>query len=82
MRTLPSDARARLARRIVVAKRGREPAACVPRRTIEPRPPEARVRAAGGPQDRALYRCGCGYAFQADVSASVGCPHCGDAQAW
>jgi hypothetical protein len=37
----------------------------------------------GGPcQDRALYSCGCGYAFDAPVSTSVDCPHCGDRQAW
>jgi hypothetical protein len=42
----------------------------------------ARHRHAGGPQDVALYTCGCGYAFEAAVTASVGCPHCGTAQAW
>jgi hypothetical protein len=41
-----------------------------------------RARLAGGPEDHALYKCGCGLAFQADVSASVACPHCGSAQAW
>jgi len=44
--------------------------------------PEARSRREGGPQDRALYVCRCGSAFQALVTASVRCPHCGDAQAW
>ena len=34
------------------------------------------------PQDRALYNCGCGFVFSHDVSTSVACPHCGDAQAW
>jgi rubrerythrin len=34
------------------------------------------------PQDRATYACRCGYVFEAAVSTSVGCPHCGDAQAW
>jgi len=43
---------------------------------------EHRLRDSGGPDDRALYRCGCGTAFRADVSASVSCPHCGGAQAW
>lgn len=47
-----------------------------------PNGPEDRGRLAGGPQDRALYVCRCGSAFQADVSASVTCPHCGDPQAW
>jgi hypothetical protein len=49
----------------------------------EPMPIDVeRHRLAGGPEDRALYKCGCGLAFQADVSASVGCPRCGSAQAW
>ncbi len=43
---------------------------------------EIRVRAAGGPEDRALYECECGTQFTAPVSASVRCPRCGDAQAW
>ena len=34
------------------------------------------------PQDQATYTCRCGYVFEAAVSTSVGCPHCGDAQAW
>jgi hypothetical protein len=42
----------------------------------------ARLPRADTPQDQALYSCGCGYVFQAPVSTSVGCPHCGDAQAW
>jgi hypothetical protein len=33
-------------------------------------------------EDRATYNCGCGYIFSHDVSTSVACPHCGDAQAW
>ena len=37
---------------------------------------------AGGPEDQALYSCGCGYAFTAQVTTSVGCPHCGTQQAW
>jgi hypothetical protein len=63
-------------------------------RTVRPAPPVARTapatpagatasaRRAGGPQDRALYACACGYAFKASVSTSVGCPHCGTRQAW
>jgi predicted Zn-ribbon and HTH transcriptional regulator len=42
----------------------------------------ARAKRSGGPEDRALYSCQCGYAFKADVSTSVGCPHCGTSQAW
>jgi hypothetical protein len=41
-----------------------------------------RVREAGGPLDHASYACACGYVFDAAVSTSVGCPHCGCAQAW
>jgi hypothetical protein len=42
-----------------------------------------RSRGQGGQtQDRALYTCGCGLAFDALVSTSVGCPHCGATQAW
>ena len=43
---------------------------------------ERRLRASGGPDDRAEYTCGCGYVWEADVSASVACPHCGASQAW
>jgi hypothetical protein len=43
---------------------------------------QARSKRSGGPQDRALYRCGCGYVFRASVSTTVGCPHCGTTQAW
>ena len=42
----------------------------------------ARAKRSGGPEDRALYSCSCGYAFKAEVSTSVGCPHCGTTQAW
>ena len=41
-----------------------------------------RARRTPGPEDQALYRCECGYAFKADVTTSVGCPHCGTNQAW
>ena len=40
------------------------------------------ARRGGESQDRALYQCGCGYAFKAKVSTSVGCPNCGTRQAW
>jgi hypothetical protein len=52
---------------------------------VEGTPPlraEDRARRSGGPQDRALYSCRCGSTFQAPVSASVRCPHCGEPQAW
>jgi hypothetical protein len=43
---------------------------------------ETRVREAGGPEDSARYTCSCGMVFQASVSASVACPHCGVHQDW
>jgi rubrerythrin len=53
----------------------------------EPRPEpvhseERRMRDSGGPDDRAVYTCSCGYLFEAPVTASVTCPHCGSPQAW
>jgi len=40
-------------------------------------------RQGGGPsEDRALYTCECGYAFEALVTTSVDCPHCDRTQAW
>jgi len=45
-------------------------------------PDELRARSSGGPEDKALYSCECGCAFQARVSASVRCPRCGGHQAW
>ncbi|MBV9338065.1 MAG: hypothetical protein JO262_14555 [Solirubrobacterales bacterium] len=43
----------------------------------------AREARHGGPSlDRALYTCECGYAFEAVVTTSVGCPHCTRTQAW
>lgn len=41
-----------------------------------------RARAAGGPCDHAHYVCDCGFAFEAHVCSSVGCPACGSEQAW
>ena len=41
-----------------------------------------RARRTPAPEDQALYRCQCGYAFKAEVTTSVGCPHCGTDQAW
>ncbi len=43
---------------------------------------ERRARESGGPDDRAMYTCSCGYVFEAEVSTSVSCPHCGAGQAW
>jgi hypothetical protein len=47
-----------------------------------PTPPSRRRREAGPPPDLALYSCRCGFVFEASVSTSVGCPHCGNTQAW
>lgn len=41
-----------------------------------------RARSAGGPEDVAMYACSCGYCFDAAVSTTVCCPHCGTGQAW
>jgi hypothetical protein len=43
---------------------------------------ERRLRQSGGPDDHATYACTCGYVFDAAVSTSVACPHCGTGQAW
>jgi rubrerythrin len=57
----------------------------VPKAAPRPEPmhrDERRLRDAGGPHDRSQYQCGCGYLFEAPVTASVTCPHCGAGQAW
>jgi hypothetical protein len=61
-------------------RRGAEPPA--PARSVRAVRPEDRVRRAGGPEDKATYSCGCGYVFEAPVTASVQCPHCQGEQAW
>jgi hypothetical protein len=43
---------------------------------------ERRHRASVAPEDTAHYNCACGFQFQAAVSTSVACPHCGTGQAW
>lgn len=45
-------------------------------------PAERRMRDAGGPDDRACYACGCGFVFEAPVTATVPCPRCDTVQAW
>ena len=45
-------------------------------------PARERNQRANVSQDAALYTCSCGYVFKAAVTTSVGCPHCGTAQAW
>jgi rubrerythrin len=32
--------------------------------------------------DRAVYSCQCGFVFEAEVSTTVRCPHCGQQLAW
>jgi hypothetical protein len=86
---LPTDRRAaRAERRPHVFGR---PAAVEPAVVVEPTPApavevehfaELRHRAAVTPEDSAHYSCSCGFQFQASVSTSVACPHCGTAQAW
>jgi hypothetical protein len=54
-----------------------------PSAPLTPEAAETRdARRGGGPEDRALYSCVCGFAFSAKVSTSVDCPHCGTEQAW
>ena len=43
---------------------------------------ERRLRASGGPEDRATYACRCGAVFPAAPTTSVACPLCGIQQAW
>ena len=45
-------------------------------------PGRERNKRANVSEDAALYNCECGYIFKAAVTTSVGCPHCGSAQAW
>jgi hypothetical protein len=46
------------------------------------RSPGAPQRREPATEDQAMYSCECGFIFQAAVSTSVGCPHCGGSQAW
>ena len=54
------------------------------RASAAPQPPRAlgTDRRTLPSEDRATYNCSCGFVFSHDVSTSVACPHCGDAQAW
>jgi hypothetical protein len=53
-----------------------------PEQPIDEHLAEGRHRASVTPEDTALYGCSCGFQFQAAVSTSVCCPHCGTGQAW
>jgi hypothetical protein len=57
-------------------------AAEAPEQPIDEHLAERRHRASVTPEDTALYGCSCGFQFQAPVSTSVSCPHCGTGQAW
>jgi hypothetical protein len=77
----------RPARRGTRRRRARQPAAgpAEAAATAASRPVDTatqRVRDAGGPIDHASYSCQCGLLFQAKVSTTVKCPHCGADQAW
>ena len=58
----------------------RRPADAKPRQALSVS--QVRARRGGGPEDRALYSCECGFTWTGDVTASPGCPHCGLPQAW
>src|ERR1019366_4494423 len=60
----------------------RSASACPDTAAPSQNPPSRRRREAGPPPDLALYSCRCGFVFEASVSTSVGCPHCGSTQAW
>jgi hypothetical protein len=57
-------------------------AAAAPEPSPAPHPMQRRAKESGGPVDNAQYMCTCGYVFNAAVSTSVECPHCGTGQAW
>ena len=92
LRTRPGKLGGRRRERGERTERGTEPSppdAPEARAPAAPEPPDApelfderRMRESGGPDDRAMYSCACGYVFKADVSTSVACPHCGTPQAW
>jgi hypothetical protein len=67
-------------------KRARPPERAPRRNPATPSDPPTselqRAQRTPAPEDRALYACGCGFAFTAGVTTSVACPHCGAAQAW
>ena len=60
----------------------RRPPAAAGQAPVERLADERRLRQSGGPHDHATYACTCGYVFDAAVSTSVACPHCGTGQAW
>jgi hypothetical protein len=65
-----------------VAERGEALSTPEPTMTTQSTALARRRREAAAPQDQAVYACHCGFVFQALVSTSVDCPHCGGTQAW
>jgi hypothetical protein len=53
-----------------------------PPAAIEDHTDERRHRESVACEDTAHYACSCGFQFQAPVTTSVACPHCGSGQAW
>ncbi|WCB93031.1 hypothetical protein DSM104299_01733 [Baekduia alba] len=49
---------------------------------VEDHAAERRHRECVTSEDTAHYSCSCGFQFQAAVTTSVSCPHCGTDQAW
>ena len=78
-RLMPSPRTRRSGRRDHAPARPAEAAAPEP---LDDHPQERRARESGGPIDNAHYSCACGLLFEAAVSTSVRCPHCGAEQAW
>ena len=78
--------RAHLQRFAERRRRGRLPRGHVlpARPAPEPPPaePEQREREAAGGEDVATYTCTCGFHWEAPVSTTIACPHCGAGQAW
>lgn len=77
--TTPKTLRRRLERPRRAPAR-RSPEAPRPRPALKTS--QVRARRGGGPEDRALYSCECGFAWTGEVTASPYCPHCGTPQAW
>jgi hypothetical protein len=50
--------------------------------SAEPAPHASERRDVDPSQDVAVYNCHCGMVFDAPVSTTIACPHCGDAQGW
>ena len=59
-----------------------EPEVAPPAPAIEDHADERRHRESVACEDTAHYACSCGFQFQAPVTTSVACPHCGSGQAW